>query len=179
MSHGIFPVCAKAQPLLIEGVTYRFRRLGLKDGFEFLGLFNDIASRGFDLGEKQFKELFHPAKQETDSDPEYRSQVIQAAITLMLGLEITEFRIYAWLSSTLGREGIEEDGVTTKVTPVTPGQLQDPEIFPLEAAVDLLAGIASHPDLESFFLKLKSQRAESNPLINLFQNQISNKESSS
>ena len=158
--NGIFPVVANGTAISVEGKTYRFRRLGLKDLTDLLGIVNDTVAFGYARGKDKFEEVFAPViaanQEESNLSLPQKTKTMQMIIITLFGIDVVQPRIYEWLASTLGKETKDVEG-TLLYEKVSRAQLEDPGTFPLDSALDIVSGIVAHPDLESFLAKLRSQ----------------------
>lgn len=132
---GPAPFVASGEILESEGVTYQIRRLGLSDMFRLAGICSSIIANG--------TVAFAKWLQDMRAAP---SEVFMSIV--MLGLEGGEETVLGALASMIGLPDPEQPG---KFIPISLADLQNPGLFPVSSALDLVDKLTEHPDIKAFF----------------------------
>lgn len=131
---------AKPPEVTIGGKTYKIRRLGILDVLTVLEIIQQI----FDRGSKEMIQRISGMDLSNEEN---------FAAALFYGFPACKESLLHWLADLVGVA--YEDYV-------------DPEQFPLDAQMDILEALASHPDLASFFTRVK-ELAEKKGLLQQIQ----------
>jgi hypothetical protein len=150
---GLAPLLIEIEPFEIEGRTYKFRRLGVKDTFKLL----NILKGAITWGANEAKVALHNFN--LDKVLDENGNIVDSNLSYLLaplmGIPEVEPQIIDFLESTLREEVVKENGEKT----YAPVSLDDYDKFPMGSELIIVANLSLHKDLESFFYTLKNLKS--------------------
>lgn len=130
--------------LEVDGTTYGFRRLGVRDTSKIYTLVEEAVTWGVHNGVLKFGTFIDVLRKgrAVDGKDTGGEAWLLALVSPLLGVRVVEDELVDYLESVI---------ITEKGVALNKGDLSDPELFPMGALPLIISKFGQHPDLLSFF----------------------------